>query len=123
MSILSANFSFGVFSFTKHEWGADPDSDPDFDTDAPQVRRKDLECGGKRYSARRRFLSGVAIRIETLLPSSCLPVKEEHHLVLWSYENDLCRRWYDAVAINAPRVNIDFVGSQLGLGRKPIDLM
>ena len=42
MSIPSANFSFGVFSFTKHEWGADPDpdNDPDSDTDAPQVREK-----------------------------------------------------------------------------------
>ena len=27
----------------------------DCDTDAPQVWRTDLECGGKRYSARRRF--------------------------------------------------------------------
>jgi len=27
------------------------------DPDAPQGRRKNLECGGKRYSARRRFLS------------------------------------------------------------------
>ena len=55
MSIPSANFSFGVFSFTKHECDADSDSDPDSDTDAPQVRRKILECGGKRYSVRRRF--------------------------------------------------------------------
>ncbi|MDD3545350.1 MAG: hypothetical protein PHG96_08345, partial [Kiritimatiellae bacterium] len=27
----------------------------DSDTDTPQVWRTDLECGGKRYSARRRF--------------------------------------------------------------------
>ncbi|MDD2349768.1 MAG: hypothetical protein PHG74_13260 [Kiritimatiellae bacterium] len=40
MSIPSANFSFGVFSFTKYECDADPDSDPDSDTDAPQVREK-----------------------------------------------------------------------------------
>ena len=62
-----------AYTYTKYGRGADfdsdPDSDPDSDSDCFACPVLDLECGGKRYSARRRFgadgpESGAATRAQ-----------------------------------------------------------